>query len=167
MLRHSSRLLKSRSGTKIGPSSVSSLEIKIEGSAVFISVSDKLLFTSGSYSLTPEAMQVLGKVAKVLNGQPEIRFMVEGHTDNKPILNKSMKNITSIENYNIEDIQKIKEEISNIKSKNKSNKQLAYNLEEIVKDEYKEDIINRITKQLKTIEDNKLTKGKFNSKKRS
>jgi chemotaxis protein MotB len=67
------------------------VEIKIEGSAVFISVSDKLLFTSGSYSLAPEAMLVLGKVARVLNGQPEIRFMVEGHTDNKPMSNKSMK----------------------------------------------------------------------------
>ena len=67
------------------------VEIKIEGSAVFISVSDKLLFTSGSYSLTPEALLVLEKVARVLNGQPEIRFMVEGHTDNKPMSNKSMK----------------------------------------------------------------------------
>ena len=67
------------------------VDIKIEGSAVFISVSDKLLFTSGSYTLTPEAMLVLSKVARVLNGQPEIRFMVEGHTDNKPISNKSMK----------------------------------------------------------------------------
>jgi chemotaxis protein MotB len=67
------------------------VEIKIEGSAVFISVSDKLLFSSGSYTLTPEAMLVLGKVAKVLNGQAEIRFMVEGHTDNKPMINKTMK----------------------------------------------------------------------------
>ena len=67
------------------------VEIKIEGSAVFISVSDKLLFASGSYTLTPEALLVLGKVAKVLNSQPEIRFMVEGHTDNKPIVNKTMK----------------------------------------------------------------------------
>jgi chemotaxis protein MotB len=67
------------------------VDIKIEGSAVFISVSDKLLFTSGSYTLTSEAMLVLSKVARVLNGQPEIRFMVEGHTDNKPISNKSMK----------------------------------------------------------------------------
>lgn len=67
------------------------VEIKVEGSAVFISVSDKLLFNSGSYVITDRAKEVLGKVAKVLNGQPDIQFMVEGHTDNKPISTKSIK----------------------------------------------------------------------------
>lgn len=61
------------------------VEIKVEGSAVFISVSDKLLFKSGSYEITSKAKEVLGKVAQVLKGQPELQFMVEGHTDNKPI----------------------------------------------------------------------------------
>lgn len=61
------------------------VEIKIEGSAVFISISDKLLFKSGSYDITPQAKVVLGKVAAVINNQPDIQFMVEGHTDNKPI----------------------------------------------------------------------------------
>ncbi len=61
------------------------VEIKVEGSAVFISVSDKLLFNSGSYEINPRAKEVLGKVADVLKAQPEIQFMVEGHTDNKPI----------------------------------------------------------------------------------
>jgi chemotaxis protein MotB len=61
------------------------VEIRIEGSAVFISISDKLLFKSGSYEITPQAKLVLGKVAAVINNQPDIQFMVEGHTDNKPI----------------------------------------------------------------------------------
>ncbi len=67
------------------------IEIKVEGSAVFISVSDKLLFNSGSYDITPRAKEVLGKVARVLNAQKEIQFMVEGHTDNKPIHTSAIK----------------------------------------------------------------------------
>jgi chemotaxis protein MotB len=61
------------------------VQINVEGSAVFISISDKMLFKSGSYDITPEAKTVLGKVAAVINAQPKIQFMVEGHTDNKPI----------------------------------------------------------------------------------
>jgi chemotaxis protein MotB len=61
------------------------IDIKVEGSAVFISIADKLLFKSGSYDITSRANEVLGKVADVLKSQPDIQFMVEGHTDNKPI----------------------------------------------------------------------------------
>jgi len=39
------------------------------------------LFKSGSYDVTDRAKEVLGKVAKVLKNQPDIEFMVEGHTD--------------------------------------------------------------------------------------
>lgn len=63
------------------------IEIKVEKSAVFISISDKMLFKSGSYDVTDKAMTVLGKVAQVLNSRPEIEFLVEGHTDNVPIKN--------------------------------------------------------------------------------
>ncbi|HNP54914.1 MAG TPA: OmpA family protein, partial [Ferruginibacter sp.] len=41
-----------------------------------------LLFKSGSYDITDQAKTVLGKVATVLKNQPDIEFMVEGHTDN-------------------------------------------------------------------------------------
>ncbi|MDI1234755.1 MAG: OmpA family protein [bacterium] len=67
------------------------IEVKVEGSAVFISLSDKLLFSSGSYDITPRAKEVLGKVALILNAQKELQFMVEGHTDNKPIKTSSIK----------------------------------------------------------------------------
>jgi chemotaxis protein MotB len=61
------------------------LNIEVEKGVIYISISDKLLFQSGSYNLTPRAMDVLGKVAVVLNNQPNIEFLVEGHTDNVPI----------------------------------------------------------------------------------
>lgn len=63
------------------------IEIKVEKGVVFISISDKLLFRSGSSEVTDRAQTVLGKVAQVLNNKPEIEFMVEGHTDNVPIKN--------------------------------------------------------------------------------
>jgi chemotaxis protein MotB len=67
------------------------VQIKVEGSAVFISISDKMLFKSGSYQITPRAKEVLGKVADVIKAQPQIQFMVEGHTDNKPISTANIK----------------------------------------------------------------------------
>jgi len=58
------------------------INIKVEKGVVYIDISDKLLFKSGSYNITDKAKMVLGKVAKVLAAQPDIEFMVEGHTDN-------------------------------------------------------------------------------------
>ncbi len=60
------------------------INIKVDKGVVYIDISDKLLFQSGKYEITPRASEVLGKVAKVLLNQPEIEFMVEGHTDNVP-----------------------------------------------------------------------------------
>ncbi len=63
------------------------IKIEIEKSAVYISISDQLLFKSGSYEVSDRAQSVLGKVAQVLNSKPDIEFLVEGHTDNVPIKN--------------------------------------------------------------------------------
>jgi chemotaxis protein MotB len=58
------------------------INIKIDKGVVYIDISDKLLFQSGSYDINEKAKQVLGKVATVLKNQPDLEFMVEGHTDN-------------------------------------------------------------------------------------
>ena len=60
------------------------INIKVDKGVVYIDISDKLLFKSGSYDITDQAKTVLGKVATVLKAQPDIEFMVEGHTDNVP-----------------------------------------------------------------------------------
>jgi chemotaxis protein MotB len=60
------------------------INIKVDKGVVYIDISDKLLFKSGNYDVTDRAKEVLGKVALVLKNQPEIEFMVEGHTDNVP-----------------------------------------------------------------------------------
>jgi len=60
------------------------INIKVDKGVVYVDISDKLLFASGKYAITARAQEVLGKVAQVLKAQPDIEFMVEGHTDNKP-----------------------------------------------------------------------------------
>jgi len=60
------------------------INIKVDKGVVYIDISDKLLFKSGKYQVTDRAKEVLGKVAAVLKAQPDIEFMVEGHTDNVP-----------------------------------------------------------------------------------
>ena len=69
----------------LGNMSDDDIEINVEKGVVYVSISDKLLFRSGSYTVTSRAKAVLGKVAKVVNDKPDIEFMVEGHTDNVPI----------------------------------------------------------------------------------
>src|SRR5512138_1083208 len=60
------------------------INIKVDKGVVYVDISDKLLFKSGKYEVTSQAKAVLGKVAAVLKNQPDIEFMVEGHTDNIP-----------------------------------------------------------------------------------
>ncbi|MAU64097.1 MAG: hypothetical protein CMC38_07145 [Flavobacteriaceae bacterium] len=80
------------------------IEVNVEKGVVFISISDKLLFNSGSYVVSERAKEVLGKVAKVVLEKPEIEFLVEGHTDDQSIQNEvlldnwdlSVKRATSV-----------------------------------------------------------------------
>lgn len=60
------------------------INIRIDKGVIYIDISDKLLFETGRYQITSAARDVLGKVARVLLNQPEIEFMVEGHTDSVP-----------------------------------------------------------------------------------
>ncbi|MGY5850291.1 OmpA/MotB family protein [Salegentibacter sp. F14] len=69
----------------LGNMSDEDIEINVEKGVVYVSISDKLLFDSGRYNVTARAKEVLGKVATVVKNRPEIEFMVEGHTDDKPI----------------------------------------------------------------------------------
>jgi len=63
------------------------IEINVEKGVVFISLSDKMLFKSGSYNVTERAKEILAKVAIVINGKPDFEALVEGHTDDVPYSN--------------------------------------------------------------------------------
>jgi chemotaxis protein MotB len=60
------------------------IQINVEKGVVFISLSDKVLFRSGSYNLSLRANEILEKVATVINGKPDFEALVEGHTDADP-----------------------------------------------------------------------------------
>jgi chemotaxis protein MotB len=66
------------------------INIKVDKGVVYIDISDKLLFKSGSWNVTDAAKTVLGKVATVLKAQPDIEFLVEGHTDNKQFVRPNL-----------------------------------------------------------------------------
>jgi len=67
------------------------IQVEVKGGVVYVSISDRLLFGSGSSTVTPEAEKVLGKVAMVINDHSDLQVMVEGHTDDVPIENSCVK----------------------------------------------------------------------------
>jgi len=68
----------------IGDLTDEDINIKVDKGVVYVDISDKLFFKTGSYDITDRAKTVLGKVAMVLKNQPDLEFMVEGHTDAIP-----------------------------------------------------------------------------------
>ena len=65
----------------------SGLSVDIREGKVYVSLTDKLLFPSGSIIIDEKGRQVLQELAKVLKTQPEINISVEGHTDNQRVKN--------------------------------------------------------------------------------
>ena len=61
------------------------LTVREKDGKVYVAMSDKLLFQSGSATLDKRGEEALGKLAEVLNKQTDIDVFIEGHTDNKPI----------------------------------------------------------------------------------
>ncbi|MEQ8240383.1 MAG: OmpA family protein [Cyclobacteriaceae bacterium] len=80
------------------------INIEVKKGVVYVSISDKMLFASGSSTINAQAEQVLGKIAKVVNDHNGLDILVEGHTDNVPIANScvtdnwdlSVKRATSV-----------------------------------------------------------------------
>ncbi|MFZ9688059.1 MAG: OmpA/MotB family protein, partial [Chitinophagaceae bacterium] len=58
------------------------VNIKVDKGVVYVDISDKVLFKTGSFDVSDKAKAVLSKVATVLKAQPDLEYMVEGHTDN-------------------------------------------------------------------------------------
>ena len=63
------------------------LKVTQKDGKVYVSLSDKLLFKSGSFTLDDKGKSAIIKVAEVLNKQTDITIVVEGHTDNKQYVN--------------------------------------------------------------------------------
>jgi chemotaxis protein MotB len=61
------------------------LSVEIRDGKVYVSLSDKLLFKSGSAAVEAKGIEALQTLAGVLNNNPDVNILVEGHTDNVPI----------------------------------------------------------------------------------
>ena len=91
------------------------VEIKVDKTVVFVNLSDKMLYYSGSSNITTRAKDVLGKIAQIIESRPNLEVMVEGYTDNVPMRSScivdnwdlSVKRATSVvrtlqKDYNID-----------------------------------------------------------------
>jgi chemotaxis protein MotB len=63
------------------------LTVDIRNGKVYVSLTDKLLFPSGSIVIDAHGKQALQQLAEVLNKEPDINIAVEGHTDDKKVVN--------------------------------------------------------------------------------
>jgi len=66
------------------------VQVEVKKGVVYVSLSDKMLFRSGSSIINPQAETVVGKVAKILNDYKQIEILVEGHTDNVPFSSENL-----------------------------------------------------------------------------
>ena len=111
------KLLSSVKDALLGFSS-DELTVREKDGKVYVAMSDKLLFQSGSARLDKRGEEALGKLAEVLNKQTDIDVFIEGHPDNKPINTVQFKDnwdlsvirATSvvrilIKNYNVNPLQ--------------------------------------------------------------
>ena len=77
-------LLNSVKDALLGFSS-DALTVTEKNGKIYVAMSDKLLFESGSAQVNKQGKEALGKLAEVLKKQHDIDVFIEGHTDNKPI----------------------------------------------------------------------------------
>lgn len=67
-------------------------DIKLNKGYVFVDISDKILFNSGSNTLTKKSKEIVATIAALLQSEPDLYFMIEGHTDNKVFTNNKNDN---------------------------------------------------------------------------
>lgn len=65
------------------------IDIQVDETVVMINVSDDLLFGSGSYRVSSKASPLLKKLAEVINSEPAMEVMIEGHTDDRTVVANS------------------------------------------------------------------------------
>lgn len=68
------------------------VDVKVLKGVVYISLADNMLFKSGSYEISPAAMDILSKIAKIIKDYKNYSVLVEGNTDNVPISRTNIRN---------------------------------------------------------------------------
>src|SRR5690606_17486274 len=83
--REKTEALRKKMSEALGNFSSDELSVFTKNGKVYVSVSEKLLFPSGSANVNAEGKEALAQVAKALKENAEINVNVEGHTDTVPI----------------------------------------------------------------------------------
>lgn len=73
-------------------SELKDVNVKVIKGVVYISLADNMLFKSGSYAISPDAMDILSKIAKIIKDYKNYSVLVEGNTDNVPIKRENIRN---------------------------------------------------------------------------
>jgi chemotaxis protein MotB len=76
----------------LNPDEVKDVDIKVLKGVVYVSLSDNMLYKSGSYEISATAGDVLSKVAKIINDYANYDVLIEGNTDNVPIKQTNIRN---------------------------------------------------------------------------
>ncbi|NND64203.1 MAG: flagellar motor protein MotB [Flavobacteriaceae bacterium] len=74
-------LKKNLDNTLVAEGEEDDITVDIDETVVMITISDKLLFKSGSYRVNPKADNLLQRLADVINSEPAMEVLIEGHTD--------------------------------------------------------------------------------------
>lgn len=76
----------------LNSSELKDVDVKVLKGVVYISLNDNMLYKSGSYEISPAAMDILGKIAKIIKDYKDYDVLVEGNTDNVPISRTNIRN---------------------------------------------------------------------------
>jgi chemotaxis protein MotB len=68
------------------------VDVQVLKGVVYISLSDNMLYKSGSYEISPRAGETLSKIAKIIKDYRDYDVLIEGNTDNVPISQKNIRN---------------------------------------------------------------------------
>lgn len=76
----------------LSSSELRDVDVKVLKGVVYISLADNMLFRSGSYQISDNAMDILSKIAKIIKDYKDYDVLVEGNTDNVPISKTNIRN---------------------------------------------------------------------------
>jgi chemotaxis protein MotB len=68
------------------------VDVQVLKGVVYISLSDNMLYKSGSYEISAAAGETLSKIAKIIKDYKDYDVLIEGNTDNVPISQKNIRN---------------------------------------------------------------------------
>ena len=68
------------------------VDVQVLKGVVYISLADNMLYKSGSYEINDRAAETLSKIAKIINDYEDYDVLIEGNTDNVPILRENIRN---------------------------------------------------------------------------